>query len=339
MNPQVYRNVLVTCGGKWAGLLLQLRDAMARLPIFQGAKLVVASSDSFTPAGCFADVTHVVPLIRDPAYVDRLLAVCRAENIGVIVPLLDLDLERLAAHHAVFAAAGVALVCPTPELVELSIDKLRFARFATEHGLRVVTTWLYHECDHVRFPLFYKRRRGFGSIGSGVCDTLAMFQKLAAADSALIFQPVVDAPEISVDAYIARSGICTVCVPRLREKVVAGESYKSRTIDDPPVTSLARATIGALARAGLRGPINLQIFATDPPQLLELNARLGSASVLGNTATAGRLFTSLLAEAAGETAQGDPDDYIRNLALARFLGDVFHQERRVVSIQPAWSPR
>jgi carbamoylphosphate synthase large subunit len=92
---------------------------------------------------------------------------------------------------------------------------------------------------------------------------------------------------VSVDAYISHSGKCIVCVQRIRDKVVAGEAYRSHTVNIPAVRDLAMRTIEALFKLGLRGPLNVQIFACDPPVLIEVNARLGSASVFSSVACGG----------------------------------------------------
>lgn len=333
------RNLLVTCGGKWAGIVLQLREAMARIDAFRGGRIVVASSDDLTPAGCFADSTHIVPPIRDPAYVDRLLEICRTETVRAVVPLIDLDLERLAPHLARFAALGTTVLCPPPELVDLGMDKLRFARFADTHQLAHPPTWLRAEIPAGAFPVFAKRRRGFGSIGGRICRSADEALAAEVDGSELIFQPHIAAPEVTVDCYIARSGQCIVCVPRMRDKVVAGESYKTHTIRDSVVSDLAGRTVAALAAAGLRGALNVQLFATTPPLLLEVNTRLGSAVVLSNAAVRGRLLDALLLEAAGGTAEGDPADYAADLSLSRFLGDVIHEGARVVSVTPGPTTR
>ena len=93
-------------------------------------------------------------------------------------------------------------------------------------------------------------------------------------------------------------------------------------------------TINALATEGLHGPLNVQIFHTSPPMLLEVNTRLGSASVLSNMAAGGRLLDALLNEAVGGTSEGDPSDYLVGLQLNRFLGDVFHSGTKVVAVKP-----
>ena len=327
-------NVLVTCGGKWVGILLQLREAMRRNVALAQGRILVASSDELTPAGCFADETVQVPPIRDPGYVNSLLEVCRQKRIKVVVPLIDLDLERLAPHLSRFAEVGTTVVCPQPELMDLCFDKLAFANFAVLNGLPHPRTVGLSDLKVLKFPAFYKRRRGFGSIGSGICPSEEEAIRLAAASPDLVFQNLVNAREVTVDAYIARTGRCIVRVSRVRDKVVAGESYKSHTVCLPLVDALAQHTIEALAREGLRGPLNVQIFDTAEPVLLEVNTRLGSAVVLSNVAAGGRLLDAMLHEALGGTSEGDPSDYRIGLHLNRFLGDVFHAGTEVVAVKP-----
>ena len=327
-------NVLVTCGGRWVGVVLQLQEAMRRVPALKHGKLLVASYDDFTPAGYFADEALVVPPIRHPEYIDQLTNVCRAHAIRVLVPLIDQDLERLAPGLDKFAAIGTTVICPPPDLVDLCMDKLRFARFAESKQLNHPKTCPSSEIQALSFPVFYKKRRGHGSIGSGICFSAGHALAEASASPDVLFQEYVRAPEVTVDAYISRTGGCTVCVPRVRDIVVGGESYTTHTIRDPAVTDLALRTISVLAQEGLRGPLNVQMFQTSPPMLIEVNTRIGSANVLSNVASRGRLLESILCEASGGTCDGDPEDYMVGLTLSRFLGDVFHQGGEVLAVKP-----
>jgi hypothetical protein len=150
----------------------------------------------------------------------------------------------------------------------------------------------------------------------------------------LVFQELIEAQEITVDAYVSRDGACTICIPRARDKVVAGESYKTRTVAAPAARDLALRTIAALTSRGLRGPLNVQIFDTDPPVLIEVNTRLGSGCVLSNVACQGRLFDAVLHEGLGGIWRGDPQQFTVGVGLSRFLGDVFHVGTSVVDIKP-----
>ena len=103
---------------------------------------------------------------------------------------------------------------------------------------------------------------------------------------------------------------------------------------DAAVCTLVDHTIAALAQRPFRGPLNVQAFAGPRPVLIEVNARVGSGSVLGDAATNGPYFASILQDAVGEPVTSDPDDLSGRLALYRYLGDVFHQGTRAVSFPP-----
>lgn len=326
--------MLFTCGGKWAGLVLQLREAMRRVPALSGGKLLVADCAALTPGGCFADGVVKVPPAGDPSFVGCLLNACASRNVRVVVPHTSLDMGYLAPEVGRFAEHGISLVCTSPELLELCYDKERFAGFADTEGLAQPRSCAAEEFEVARYPLFAKRRRGYGSLGSGIVRSPADARAALAHDPELIFQEFVDAPEATVDAYIAADGRCPFRVPRIRDKIADGEAMRSHTFRQAAFNELVDRTIAALARRGLRGPLNVQAFVGERPLLIEVNPRLGSGSVLGNAATGGRYFEALLREACGETAGGDPDDYRAGLFLYRYLGDMFHDGSGVVSLIP-----
>jgi carbamoyl-phosphate synthase large subunit len=327
-------NVVVTCGGKWVGLILQFREALRRVPALRRGKLLVADCAPLTPAGCYADGVIVVPTARDPRFLERMLEACIEHNIRVVLPHTSLDMGQLAPHRARFADVGTTLVCTSPDLLDLVTDKQRFAQFATQEGLAQPRSFSADALEEAPFPLFAKRRRGYGSIGAGVCRSVEEARAALRRFPDLVFQEFIEAPEVTVDAYINLAGRCIVRVPRIRDKIVDGESVQAHTIRSAPLADLLDRTIAALAPRGLRGPLNLQAFAGERPVLIEVNARVGSGTVLGNAATGGRLFTALLQEACGQQADGDPDDYREGLALYRYMGDVFHDGTRPLAFSP-----
>ncbi|MGQ9506172.1 MAG: ATP-grasp domain-containing protein [Thermogutta sp.] len=328
-------NILVTCGGKWVGQILQLRQAAAQIEALHGAKLFVADRNPITPAGQFADGSFPVPAIADPAYPQELLQICRNHRVGIIVPLIDIDVQRLSFHRELFAAEGVTLIGPPPEIAKLCFDKRCFSSWAAARGIPVPKMIDKADLEIAAYPLFAKPACGFGSIGARICHTLNDALRAAEQRSDLVFEEFLSGTEYSVDGYVNRAGACIVCVVRVREQVVGGEAYRSRTVQEPEVFSTARRTIDALAAVGHRGPINVQIIRGEKLAVIDVNPRLGSATVLSNQATGGRLYESLLREALGETVSGDPTDYRVGLRLWRFLGDVFFEDEHVLGVYPA----
>jgi carbamoyl-phosphate synthase large subunit len=330
----MHQNVLISCGGKWVGLVIQMREAMRKVPALCNGCLLVADREALSPAGCFADGQIKVPSITAPEYVEQLLDICERYSVRVLIPHVEIDVERLAPHIADFASIGTTLVGPTRELAELCQDKLAFGAFAEAEGLHHPRTLSAAELERATFPLFAKRQRGFGAIDARIVHEPEDARKALLTYPDLIFQEVIDAPELSIDAYIARDGCCVARIPRVRDQILGGESMRGHTIEPSANTRLADRTIAALSRRGLRGPLLLQVFATAEPTLLEVNPRIGSGTILGNRATNGNLFRMLLDEASGGVADGDPDDYLANLNLYRFYGDVFFDESRDVRILP-----
>ncbi len=327
-------NVLVTCGGKWVGAVLQLKRAMRQVEPLARGRIFVADRAKVTPAGCFADESFVVPPIASPDYIDRLVDLCGERGVRVVVPLMDIDLLRLAPHGDRFAAVGTTLACPSTELTEMCFDKLEFEAFALAAQIPLPRRFEVDQIEAASFPLFAKPQRGFGSLGSGVCCSVGEAKRMLSRNPDTIFQEYIDAPEISVDAFISSSGDCTVCVGRIRDQVVGGEVARSHTVKLPKVRAVALHAIDALARRGLRGPLNLQVFHAEQPLVIEVNPRLGSGHVLSNMASHGRLDRSLLAESCGIVCDGDPDDYDDGLYLHRYHGDIFHNESEALAVFP-----
>jgi hypothetical protein len=78
----------------------------------------------------------------------------------------------------------------------------------------------------------------------------------------------------------------------------------------------------------------MQLFATERPPVIDVNPRLGSATVLSNAASGGRLARALLGEACGLPAHGDPHDYREGVCLYRYLGDVIHDGSAPLEVFP-----
>ena len=338
MRNAVRPNVLVTCGGKWVGHILQLREAMQEIPEFQTGRIYVADREAVTPAGAFADGAFQVPPIADPSYPRILLELCRRHEIGVVIPIIDIDVLALAPYREHFAEIGVALITPPVHVAELCFDKLRFGEWAMRRGIPVPRVFQPTDLDQAPFPLFAKRARGFGSIGARLCHNREEARQVL-ADPAMFLEEFISGTEYSVDGYINRAGHLIVRVVRIREKVVGGEAFRSCTVRNEAVAGVADRVLAALAHEGHRGPVNVQIIAGEKTAVIDVNPRLGSAVVLSNQATGGRLLRSLLLESLGQTAQGNPDDYIADLHLWRFLGDLFYHGNEIIKTYPAATAR
>jgi len=163
-NLSQNKNILISCGGKWVGLVAQLKIAVQQSSVFKNTKIIVGDIDKFAPAAHFADRWVETPKITSPDYCDTLLQLCSKHSVGLIIPLIDLDVNLLSSHAEKFLKQGISLLCPTAEMTELCFDKNSFQEFCDNHS--IVTPKRFFSTSDVSandFPLFAKPYTGYGS--------------------------------------------------------------------------------------------------------------------------------------------------------------------------------
>jgi carbamoyl-phosphate synthase large subunit len=233
-----------------------------------------------------------------------IISYCQQHGIGHVIPTRDGELVFWARHRAALAAVGIHVLVSAPEAVNRCLDKLEFATFGQRNGLPVIPTSLSIDAlaaDNKPLPrnaaFVVKERHGAGSLSLGLNLPYAAAVAHAYALQEPVFQPFIAGREISIDAYVDRTGRVHGLVPRTRDLVVRGESQVTTTLHDP---ALVVRLIPFVEKLGLYGPVVLQGLLTDDGglHLIECNCRFGGASTLGIAAGVDSFFW-FLQEAAG----------------------------------------
>lgn len=272
----------------------------------------------------FCDVFFTVPLARDPAYVDTLVEICRAERVRVLFPINDVEVSAVAAHTDRFREVGVTAWVSDALTVITCNDKLLTARFCVANGIAAPSTWGADELpaglDRLPYPLIIKPRSGVGSVGVARVDTAGELQAALRHTPQAVIQRYIDGPEYTVDVVCDQAGRVLAAVPRERIEVKAGISYKGRTVCDPELEERA-STIAATL--GIRGPCNIQFRAEQgTPYLIEVNPRFSAALPLTIAAGVNSPLV-LLRLALGESISG-PLPYQSGVYMARYWEEVFY---------------
>jgi len=251
----------------------------------------------------FTDGFWQMPATSDEHLPD-IIAQCQAQGIAHVIPTRDGELAFWSRHRAALAQAGIAVLVSEPEAVHRCLDKLEFSAFGLSHGLPVIPTTLNLDAPslteaHASAAAGYvvKERHGAGSLSLGLNLPEAAALEHAKGLAEPIFQSFVHGQEISVDAYIDRSGKVKGLVARTRDVIVRGESQVTTTLINP---ALEAQLIPIVEKLGLYGPLVLQALLTDDGSLhlIECNCRFGGASTLGIAAGVDSFFW-FLQEAAG----------------------------------------
>ncbi|HTV03315.1 MAG TPA: ATP-grasp domain-containing protein [Luteitalea sp.] len=264
-------DVLVTAASRRVALVRALQAAQARLT--PHGRVIATDIDPFSPAVHLADAAFRVPRSDAPDYVDALLEVCEANDVGVLVPTIDDELETIAAAAGRFAAAGVVVMGPTVETARICRDKRRTAAHLDAHGVRVATTWTADEARHLALapPLFIKPRRGRGSVGAFHVQSTAQLAFFLDYVADPVVQEYLDGPEFTIDLFCDPQGRPLAAVPRERLVIRSGVTDRGRTVRDQALIDLACRCAGILE---FRGAVNVQCRVVGgTPVIFEINPR------------------------------------------------------------------
>ena len=285
-------NVLVTAGSRRVPLVQAFQRALRQTG---GGAVVVADVNPLSPAVYVADRSYQVPLADDPAYVDALLEICRAERIGLLVPTIDDELTTLAEAAPRLLAEHVRVAVSPAASTRACNDKLETWRLLDAHGVAAAPTWLPGDLPaDLAFPLFIKPRIGRGGVAAfPVRSTreLAFFLDYVADP---VLQPFLNGPEYTIDVLCDFEGEPLSVVPRERAVIRAGVVDRGRTVRDTALIGLGVQCARAIRAVGA---INIQCrVVDDTPVVFEINPRFSGGIPL--TIAAGADFPRLLVQLA-----------------------------------------
>jgi carbamoyl-phosphate synthase large subunit len=281
--------------------------------------VVAVDPNPLAPAQYAAQVRVSVPPIDDSEYVPALERLCEEHGVGAVLPLTDLDIEKLAGARE----QGIlpALV-PSSEVARATYDKFEAHLLLERLGLPSPPTVLPHDADldTLHYPVMVKPRQGSGarSIHLARDPSQARFFVEYVQEPTMV-QRAMRGPELSIDCLGDLEGRCLNAIPRTMLESRGGESIKGTVIDDPELVELGRRTMELLQ---VRGPATIQVFR-DPElgvRITDVNTRFGGAFPAPTLAALpGRTYPELIVKmAAGESVGPHVGEYRRDVTFTRY---------------------
>jgi carbamoyl-phosphate synthase large subunit len=284
-----------------------------------GAATIATDINPLAPALYHADRHELVPRIDEPEYVPTLRALVDEDDVGLIVPLTDLDQLTLARARDELCAL---VLLPEADTVERLADKYLAHLLFEERGIPSPPTWLPRDVPaDAPYPLLVKARRGFGSRHIYRAEDRAQLDFfLGYTPVESIVQACLAGEEFSIDVFCDLDGRCLNAIPRTMIESKGGESIKGMTIRDAQLIELARDVAEKLR---LVGPANIQCFReVDGSHLLtDINPRFGGGFPLP-LAAGGRYPELALALARGERPEPQLGDFREGIVMTRFFSDL-----------------
>ena len=118
--------LLFTSAGRRVELIQRFQEASQKLKL----ELEIHGADisETAPALMFCDRKHLVPRIKDPAYIPELLKICQSDHIDLVIPTIDTDLLLLAENKSLFHQIGSKVLVSNPDMIALCRDNPKSRR-------------------------------------------------------------------------------------------------------------------------------------------------------------------------------------------------------------------
>jgi carbamoyl-phosphate synthase large subunit len=211
-----------------------------------------------------------------------MLKICAENSVRLVVPTIDTELPKYAAHRAEFERIGTTVTISAPATIDIGCDKDATFKWLISNGFPTVHQTTPNrllsgkeDLSIFSFPLLVKPRGGSASIGvAQVCDLSAL--EAAVKDGDFIVQTIAKGVEHTVDVWVDKAGRCRCAVPRRRLEVRAGEVSKAITVKNEALMDVASRIAETLP--GAFGVLNIQAFwdpHTNAVAIIEINPRFG----------------------------------------------------------------
>jgi carbamoyl-phosphate synthase large subunit len=289
--------------------------------------VVAVDPNPLAPAQYAAQVRASPPPIADVGYVPELARLCAEHGVGAVLPLTDLDIEKLALAREL---GQLAALVPSPQVAHATYDKYEAHLLLERLDLPSPPTVLSDaDLDALHYPVMVKPRKGSGarSIHLAHSPEQAHFF-VGYVDEPTMVQQAMGGPELSIDCLGDLDGRCLNAIPRSMLESRGGESIKGTVIDDPELVELGCTVMEALA---VRGPATIQVFR-DPElgvRITDVNTRFGGAfPAPALAALPGRSYPELIVRmASGEHVSPHVGEYRREVTFTRYYWQLELDER------------
>lgn len=247
----------------------------------QVGTVIATDASKLGPAIYDADKYYIVPPITTSGYIDRIIEICKKENVNGVLSLIDPELSILAKNEEKFKKIGTTVIGSSYELCEISLDKMKMYHWLKKHNYNCACSWMNKEefyqaveTGKTTYPVFVKPYRGSASVGITKVYDKKTLEVLFENNEKLMIQEYLNGQEIGADVYIDMiSGEVVSIFTKKKIKMRAGETDKAVSFKDSALFEFIEKFV---LEAGYRGQIDIDIFDVDGRYYIsEVNPRFG----------------------------------------------------------------
>jgi carbamoyl-phosphate synthase large subunit len=263
-------NILITSAGRRVSLVRNFQDTLKLF--YKNGKVFTTDINPALSSACqVSDGFLQVPRVTDSKYLNTIKEYCLDNNISIVIPTIDTELDILAMAKNNFSKHNIFIAISSKEICNIFYLKDSTEKFFLENNFdtpRHIEN--IQDCD---YPIFAKLNNSSSSIGALVAYTPEVSKELS-HNKNYIFQEYIQGCEYTVDVFINKHNEVISIVPRQRLETRAGEVSKAKTVKDNNIIKAVKKLCRSLK--GAYGCITIQLFKTDDRVVfIEINPRFG----------------------------------------------------------------
>ena len=247
--------------------------------------VVLTDNYILAPALYESDYHYVTKRWDEEGYWEEIEEICKKEKIGLVISLVDPELELLAKEKQRLEALGACVSIADEDVIRRTYDKYDTLEFVREHGYPWIKSYCnYQEVEQalrnneLSFPVITKPRRGSGSVGIEIVNDSDRLRHICQEHKDVIIQEYVTGQELGVDVYVDLiTGDVVSIFAKKKLKMRAGETDKSVSFKDEKLFQLITSFVKEF---GLKGVNDIDVFEYDGEYYIsESNPRFGGGYI------------------------------------------------------------
>lgn len=282
------------------------------------------------------DKGYLVPLAIEENYIDRLLDICKKENVDVLIPGSVPELDRISKDREYFESDDIVPILNPAEVIETGLDKWKTYEFLSENGFQCPQTVLAEDrldlVERAGFPLLVKPRSSYGSRGIFLAQNVHDLDFFVGHLSSQGYKPLVQeylglkGQEYTTGVVVSKDGYLSGSISIWRKR--KGGFSHSMIVDD---FKNVRENAEAIAtKIGARGAINVQVMKVEEDLFtLEINPRFSGTTPIRAACGFNEVDAVLRNFMFSEKI---PTFVIKKKAVVRFLDEVYIEQHAYKSL-------
>jgi len=309
-------NLLFSCIGKRGYIADFFRPHLSKFD-----KIIGTSNTFWTPGFNHCDKNYVLPSINDPKYIVSVLDLCKKESISAILSFFDPDVVELSKHYDEFLRLNIQPIIPKFEIADICFDKYKTYKFLEKNNIKTAETFLSYEeaIDNlakgiIKYPLFVKPRRGFGSAMTYKAKNEKELEVFFNYAPDMIIQEELQGDAFDFDILNDLNGKTITVIPWKKFRSRMGETEQAQTFFDSNIIEFGERFGNLLNHYG---PLDADLFQNNGEiSVLEINLRFGGGYPVSHLSGAD-FPKKIINMINGEKVESDIGNYKNNVVMMK----------------------